>query len=275
MSLCVEDDLYNLLELAYHLTGTIWKIDIYPDLACVLGIEDLLLELNNTLATNQGTVLQYDTTFNLGDFYVSPLVCRHSIFDKSPTIPVTFLIHDKKYSDVHEMFLNVLKTKIPNLSRQKFTVAIDRETGIHKDFENVFPQCNILHCWNHIKRDIRYWLNKHGARKDEIGVYIQDVIRIMQTDCIDALQQKFAELSNKWSKAMVDCFEDNLRCSIEQHAAQFVLEPLSLYDLYSGVTTNASESMNALIKDLIAWKERPVDVIVLTLFLPVTKLFPC
>ena len=113
-----KDDLYNLLELAYHLTGTIWKIDIYPDLACVLGIEDLLLELNNILATNQGTILQYDTTFNLGDFYVSPLVFRHSIFDKSPTIPVAFLIHDRKYSNVHEMFLNVLKTKIPNLSRK-------------------------------------------------------------------------------------------------------------------------------------------------------------
>ena len=113
-----------------------------------------------------------------------------------------------------------------------------------------------------ISGDKRYWLNKHGERKDEIGVYAQDV-KNKQTDCIDDLHPKFTKLFNKWSKPMVDNFQDYRRCSIDQHAAKFVLEPLGWYNPYFGVTTNASKSMCALIKDLIAWKERPMDMIVL------------
>ena len=64
---------------------------------------------------------------------------------------------------------------------------------------------------------------------------------------------------------MVSYF-DNLHCSIENHAAKFILEPLSLYDPFSGVTNNASESMNTVMKSPLAWQERQVDVMVLTFY---------
>ena len=261
-----NDDVYNLLELAYHLPETVWKIDLYPDLACVVGIEDLLQELNNALASKNQTVLQYDTTFNLGDYYVSPLIFRHNIYDQNPSIPVAFLIHDRKYQDVHEMFFRTLKDKIPNLKRKDFVAVVDREIGISRAFQNIFPHSKIVHCWNHIKRDIRTWLRDHGASSAEIGVYINDVVKIMQTDSIEDMDLRFTALSSKWSQSMVSYFDENLRSSIENHAAKFILEPLGLYDPFSGVTNNASESINTVIKSLTAWNERPVDVIVLTFY---------
>ena len=88
----------------------------------------------------------------------------------------------------------------------------------------------------------------------------------MQTDSIEDMDLRFTALSSKWSQSMVSYFDENLRSSIENHAAKFILELLGLYDPFSGVTNNASESINTVIKSLTAWNERPVDVIVLTFY---------
>ena len=67
-----KDDIYNLIQLAYHMPGIIWKVDLYPDLACVAGVKDLMDELQMLPDTKPGTLLAYDTTFKLGGF----LCCR-------------------------------------------------------------------------------------------------------------------------------------------------------------------------------------------------------
>ena len=47
---------------------------------------------------------------------------------------------------------------------------------------------------------------------------------------------------------------------------RWVIEKARVYSPYSGVTSNQSESFNAVLKRLQLWKEVPVDVIVLSLF---------
>lgn len=123
-------------------------------------------------------------------------------------------------------------------------------------FEKIFPDSKILHCWNHIKRDVQYWLRKHGASNDEIAIYLQDIIRLLHSDSQKHLAELSLELCEKWSKAMVDYYQSEIK---------FVVEPLGLYDPYSGVTNNVSKSMNDLIKDLMKWKDVPVDVMVMCL----------
>ena len=74
-----KDDIFNLIQLP----ETIWKVALYPDLACVVGVKELMDEHNLLLDTKSGTLLGYDTTFKLGDFYVSILVFRHAMFNES------------------------------------------------------------------------------------------------------------------------------------------------------------------------------------------------
>ena len=40
----------------------------------------------------------YDTTFQLGDFYVLILCFRHTLFKETPVIPATFLVHERNLS---------------------------------------------------------------------------------------------------------------------------------------------------------------------------------
>ena len=87
-----HDALYNTHELAYDLDGFVKVIKTFPDLTMVCGLDAMLKELDLVLQTqSQNTqLLSYDTTFQLGDFYLSPLLYRHTLFIESPVIQVFF-----------------------------------------------------------------------------------------------------------------------------------------------------------------------------------------
>ena len=51
-----------------------------------------------------GNLVQYDTTFNRGDVYVSVLIVRYLKFEQEPVQPFILIMHDKKKKDVHHTF---------------------------------------------------------------------------------------------------------------------------------------------------------------------------
>ena len=73
-----HDGLYNIHEIAYDLSGFVSKIVTYPDLIIVCGIPKMLNEIENLFHTDLSSpqLLSYDTTFQLGDIYVSVLLMR-------------------------------------------------------------------------------------------------------------------------------------------------------------------------------------------------------
>ena len=75
-----RDALYNKHELAYDIPGFIRKITTYPDLVCICGLQEILEEANKVLQLKSPSqLLSYDTTFKLGDFYVSPLLFKRFV----------------------------------------------------------------------------------------------------------------------------------------------------------------------------------------------------
>ena len=92
-----HDTLYNIHEIAYDLPDFVWKITTFPDLLCICGLKELLTEFDRVLnVESRRQLLSYDTTFQLGDFYVSPVLFRHSLFEENPCVPAMFAIHEKK-----------------------------------------------------------------------------------------------------------------------------------------------------------------------------------
>lgn len=49
-------------------------------------------------------------------------------------------------------------------------------------------------------------------------------------------------------------------------SGRWILERFGIYNSFSGITNNQSESFNATLKRLQSWHEVPVDVIVLSLY---------
>ncbi|CAC5420486.1 unnamed protein product [Mytilus coruscus] len=105
-----KDDIYNLLLLAYHMDGFIHEVTVFPDLSSIIALPEMISIVNQLLDVNTEYdipfVFFYDTTFKLGDFFVSPLVFRNIIFEDRPIMPVAFLIHGRKKEKTHARFLN-------------------------------------------------------------------------------------------------------------------------------------------------------------------------
>ena len=74
----------------------------------------------------------YDTTFQLGDFYVSPLIFRHTIFEEKPCIPAMFLIHERKYTETHQEMFRECVARIPALKKATCPIVTDKEQAISK-----------------------------------------------------------------------------------------------------------------------------------------------
>ena len=106
-----HDALYNLHELAYHLGDFVSKVITYPDLVVVCGLKSLKQEFDQLiwLAPNDPILMSYDATFQLGDFYVSPFLFKHVLFESHPVMPVAFLLHERKFQSAHEEFMVHLK----------------------------------------------------------------------------------------------------------------------------------------------------------------------
>lgn len=103
-----QDALYNLHEIAYDLPEFVWVIQTYLSLICVCGMQEVLDQLDRLLLVDSPSqqLLSYDTTFQLGYFYVSPLLFRHTLFTESPVLPALFLIHERKFETAHEQLFN-------------------------------------------------------------------------------------------------------------------------------------------------------------------------
>ena len=239
-----QDALYNLHEIAYDIPGFVWKITTFPDLTCICGLQELLEEFDRVLSLDTSfQLLSYDTTFQLGDFYVSPLVFRHSVFQERPCIPAMFLVHERKFTDTHKEMFKVCKKHIPSLNTTTSSLVVDKERAIVNAIKSEIPQVALLNCWNHIFQDIRLWCRKHALTTDT-AMYLEDVRQLFHSCSQKDYEKSLAERRSAWDAAFEAYFLKEIHPDVGRTIGRWILEDLNVYNPYSGVTNNQSESLN-------------------------------
>ena len=157
-----HDALYNLHEVAYDLNGFVAKITTYPDLVLICGLQTMAQELENLIQSSLSSpqLLSYDTTFQVGDFYLSPLLFRHTAFTSSPIMPIAFLIHERKFQSAHEELMKHVSVVVPSLSKSKTPIPVvtDDELGMCNAIDKYLPCLTRLKCWNHTINSIKVLL---------------------------------------------------------------------------------------------------------------------
>ena len=94
--------------------------------------------------------VSYDTTFCLGDFYLSVLLFRHTDFQPSPIVPLAFFLHERKLQCTHESFFKYIKSVIPVLDEATNVYMVtDGERAINAAITVYFPNLKTFRCWNH------------------------------------------------------------------------------------------------------------------------------
>lgn len=160
-----HDALYNVHELAYDLDGFVAKITTYPDLVLICGSQSIVSEMDRVLQCRSSApqLLSYDTTFQLGDFYLSPLLFRHIAFTSSPVIPALFLIHEKKSQNAHEELMKHVRKVISGLKGHEKSIPIvtDEEMAICNAIDIHLPFLHRLKCWNHTVNAVKVSINVH------------------------------------------------------------------------------------------------------------------
>ena len=128
-----HDALYNVHELTYDIPDFVHKIVTYPDLLIVCGIKKVIRGCNRllTIQLSSPQLLSYDTTFQLGDFYVSPLLFRNNLFQNSPVMPAMFAIHERKLKVTHDEMMRIVAQQLPYLvdGTVKVPIVTDDEVG--------------------------------------------------------------------------------------------------------------------------------------------------
>ena len=263
-----QDDLYNTLELAYQLDGFVMQFDIFPSLLLVLGLKEAVKDFNDLLHIQKAekTFLSIDTTFETGNLYITPIVYKNFLFRNEPTIPLAFLTHEKKDQKFQERFLTVLSQECPNLKTKETIFVADREKALTNAISQKLPCATIVHCWNHVKRDVREWLKRRKAPTSNIDVYMSNLETLLRSESENDFHNKFEEFSETWCKSFLDYFNQHIKSEILQHSGRWILEEHNVYNPYSGVTTNISEGFNNVIKWVNDHKRLPVDNMVLSLF---------
>ena len=108
-----RDEIFNTIEFAVQSENFLRKFEFYQTLVLRFTNENLLTEAKDIIKESflhpeLAQVVSYDTTFLMGDFYVSSLVCRNIKLEGDPIFPVAFLVHERKHMRCHkEFFLDI------------------------------------------------------------------------------------------------------------------------------------------------------------------------
>ena len=241
-------------------------IQTHPDLVCVCGHKSLFDEMDRVLLVDSpgAQLLSYDTTFQVGDFYVSILSFKHVLFKENPVIPVAFMFHERKFQVVHERFFEICCKLSPSISKTQKPIVTDEERGIVNAVSKYLVSSPNLQCWNHIFRDAMRWLRAHGAPSLDVSVYLSDLRDLFHLCSREEYDYELTKMCEKWSAVFLEYYNNNISPNIES-IARWAIEPLGVYNPFSGVTNNQAEGMNFVLKHLLSWREVPIDCIVLAI----------
>lgn len=130
-----------------------------PEFLCFLGLEQAFELANRIMKHSENTAyynqeLCYDTTFNIGEFFISTLLIRNIEMGEEPYFPVAFFIHDRKKTETHQYFFKKIKKLLQiNLNIPFIT---DREMAIEAGLKEYLAlHANRLFCSNHIVKKCR------------------------------------------------------------------------------------------------------------------------
>lgn len=216
-----HDALYNLHELAYDLGDFVSKINTYPNLIIVCGLKGIKQELDRLIlsAPNNPILMSYDTTFQLGDYYLSPFLFKHVLFESHPVIPAAFLLHERKFQSAHTELMLHLKEEIPSLSTvtAPVPIVVDDEIALCNAIDESLPGVVRVRCWNHTIGAIKLWLRKHGAVSDEIPVYVSHMRDLFHQPSEEAYGNKLEQLKTKWSDAFLEYYYKSVHPEVSSH----------------------------------------------------------
>ena len=124
----------------------------------------------------------------------------------------------------HNRLFEFIAEKIPALKSRKFPFVTDREPALTRAVETYFPNMQVLHCWNHLKRDFKEELRKLGADKSEISIYLSDWKQMAQSESERYFEVAYQNLTPKGAEKAKDCFDRHMKKYLLKYSGRWIIE---------------------------------------------------
>ena len=240
--------LADVLEWCTNNKSICLAVHIHPEPIIILATEQHLIDIERFACHTKGEPLTVDPTFNLGDFFVTPITYRNTLIKSKKTgNPASFcgpmMIHFKKTFAVYDQFFSELKKKCPNLSNL-CSFGTDGEAALINALLKSFPKAKQLRCYKHFEDNL---VSKSSAfgHVGTVKAALKSLCTCSTEEFDDLFERTVEQFSTK-SEALVKFLEfnretivDNVHCSNNNGKLFY---------------NNASESVNEKIKEFLKYR---------------------
>ena len=252
-----------------------------PQPMCILSFEWQLNDMERFLTNNHNYgILTADTTYNLGDFYVTPLTYPHLMLNdvktgKSPLILGPLFVHQSTSFAAFNYFASTLVGCKPNL-RHIMVFGTDGDKSLVEAFSHNFQYSIQLRCFIHFRKNVEEKLKSLGLPSvvceqfldDIFGKRVGNTIQEGLVHCCssDEIEQCLIKLKPIWDvreapyapssgPRFYDSFCKYQADVVKYHMRKDLREMAGLGSPPCIFTTNGCESLNAAIKRKVDYKE--------------------
>jgi hypothetical protein len=241
--------------------------------------------------------LTYDTTFAIGELYLSVLTFRQPEFEDNPIIPLMYMIYERDVPEVHNTFFMRFAEAVPEFSTpQRMIITSNEEVAITNAIAKHCPDVPRLRCWQHALQNIKLKLQIFNiTERQKVQQYESDFIRLLNQDSAGKYKSLLAQMYLKrWKKVnifaplslpltilLIFCFNiyqefsDYFDMAIDpdmNRMGAWALRPFGI----SLQTATSSESFSGIMKRLsetnLLWNKSSVDLLASSL-LKITDFF--
>lgn len=148
--------------------------------------------------------LSADTTFDIvDDAYVTVVTYRATDFEEQPTIPLIYMIHDRKWQEVHELLFKRLTDFAPGLkdpkAGERTVIASDDEAAIVNAIKMHLPHIPSVRCWIHAGKNIKMKLRTLGVtKKKDLAAYKRDFMELLEQKSENDYKDLLLTKTLKW-----------------------------------------------------------------------------
>ena len=251
-----------------------------PDPQCVLFTEWQVSDLVRFMTkSTQFTVLVADTTYNLGNFYVTPTTYQHlmledSVTKKHPSFLGPVLVHQRKNFSSFNYFASTLigaNTKLRSV--QAF--GTDGDPALIEALSHNFHSAKQLRCFIHLKKNIAVKLKDRGISSNDSKEFLSDIFGrqcgssheegLVDAENADDFDNRLDNCQDVWLAREASYLREGQLPFFSYFKTQYagIVRNSMLRDLRRSAglgsppaifTTNACESMNAVIKRKVDYK---------------------
>ena len=253
-----------------------------PEPQCILCFDSQIADMERFLSSSSDVhgILTVDPTYNLGEFYVTPTTYPHLMLEdvitgKPPSLLGPVLIHQKMAFSTFNYFSSTLVGFSKKL-RQLAAFGTDGQESLIDAFSHSFPFALQLRCFIHFKKNISEKLKVYGIPPSVAKEFLDDIFGkhsgstysegLVDCSSVEEFNERLAKCESVWNSREVpyappggprffDYFCSKKADVVRYNMRRDLRESAGLGSPPGIFTTNASESINSMMKRKVSFKE--------------------